>query len=286
MAPESSSRRHRRMRCCVLLGVSALVLGTVALMVGVLWWRQSSKPLEPLQWRGPGTTAHISEIVLGRCFSYMQEVQSELRDQDCQKIWNVFKNAFLTKNPCNITEEDYQPLVKLANQTLPCNKTLLWSRTNALAHQYTKVQQEIFTLEDTLLGSMADGLVWCGDAGTTEMNYQSCPNWKTDCRSNPVSVFWNTVSKKFAEAACGVVHVMLNGSISKAFDQNSVFGSVEILNLHPARVHSLQAWVMHDIGGVSRDSCSGSSISDLRSILSKKNIMFTCQDDYSVRTPM
>ena len=35
-----------------------------------------------------------------------------------------------------------------------------------MAHQYTKVQREMFTLEDTLLGYIADDLSWCGDAGS------------------------------------------------------------------------------------------------------------------------
>lgn len=34
-------------------------------------------------------------------------------------------------------------------------------------HQYIKSQPEMFTLENTLLGYMADGLKWCGDAGSS-----------------------------------------------------------------------------------------------------------------------
>lgn len=32
----------------------------------------------------------------------------------------------------------------------------------------------------------------------------------------------------------------------------STFGSVEVFNLDPNKVHKLQAWVMHDIEGASR----------------------------------
>ncbi|KAM9237271.1 ADP-ribosyl cyclase/cyclic ADP-ribose hydrolase 1 [Dugong dugon] len=245
MAPWSSSSRGRRVCCCVLIGLGVLVLGA-AVTAGIRRWLQ---PSGHKQWEGAGTTAHISEIFLGRCFTYTQIIHPELRDKNCQEIWNAFKNSFISKDTCNITEEDYQPLMKLTNQTLSCNQTLFWSKTSVLVHQYTKAQEELFTLGDTLLGYMADGLVWCGSSGNSEMNYESCPSRTENCSNSPVSVFWKTVSKKFAEAACGVVHVMLNGSISRAFVQNS-------------------------------DSCSGSSINDLRSIMRKKKIPFTCQDDY------
>ncbi|XP_076992573.1 ADP-ribosyl cyclase/cyclic ADP-ribose hydrolase 1 [Tamandua tetradactyla] len=275
MEPDSSSSSRRRR--CLLICLAVLVIVICAVAAGILWHR--SQP-EPLRWRGRGSTPHFSEIVLGRCFTYTQIIRPELKDKDCQKIWNAFKSAFVSKNQCNITEEDYQPLLKLANQTLPCHRSIFWSRMYDLAHKYTKVQQEMFTLEDTLLGYMADRLRWCGDPGTSEMNYQSCPDWREDCHNNPHSVFWKTVSKGFAEAACGVVYVMLNGSNLKAFDKSSVFGSVEIFNLQPQKVHEVQAWVMHDIRGSSSDTCSGSSINDLRSSLSQRNIAFTCQDDY------
>uniref|UniRef100_A0A8C9PC73 ADP-ribosyl cyclase/cyclic ADP-ribose hydrolase 1 n=1 Tax=Spermophilus dauricus TaxID=99837 RepID=A0A8C9PC73_SPEDA len=195
-------------------------------------------------------------------------------------ILDAFKSAFLSKNPCNITKEDYQPLLKLDTQTIACNKTLFWSKLKDLVHQYTRVQQELFTLEDTLLGYMADHLTWCGDPSTSDLNYQSCPHWRNDCSNNPGSVFWKAISQKFAEAACGVVHVMLNGSFTEPFDKNSIFGSVEIFNLRPEKVHTVQAWVMQDIGKGPSDSCSGSSLNELKLIVNKRNMTFVCQNNY------
>ncbi|VFV31325.1 adp-ribosyl cyclase 1 [Lynx pardinus] len=113
-----------------------------------------------------------------------------------------------------------------------------------------------------------------------EMNYQSCPDRRTDCSNNSVSVFWNTVSKRFAEDACGVVHVLLNGSVHNTFDERSTFARVEVFNLHPEKVHTLQAWVMQDIRNISSDSCSDASIKNLKLILSKRNITFTCENNY------
>ncbi|XP_006144966.2 ADP-ribosyl cyclase/cyclic ADP-ribose hydrolase 1, partial [Tupaia chinensis] len=262
------------------IGAGLLVATAATVVVVVVVVVKGLPRPDPPEWSAQGSTPHLADIVLGRCFGYTQLLRPELRDKDCQKIWDAFKNAFISKSPCNITEDDYQPLLKLANQTLPCNKTLLWSKTNVLAHQYSRVQGDMLTLEDTLLGYLADGLMWCGDASSSEINYKSCPDWRKDCSNNPQSVFWKTISQSFAEAACGMVHVMLNGSISKAFDKNSILGSVEILHLNPEKVHTLQVWVMHSVGGISSDSCSGSSVNELKMIINKRNIAFVCQDDY------
>lgn len=40
----------------------------------------------------------------------------------------------------------------------------------------------------------------------------------------------------------------------------STFGSVEVFNLDPNKVHKLQAWVMHDIKGTSRYVILGSRV--------------------------
>lgn len=270
--------------CCSLskkakisLGIlCVLVLLVVAVVVGVLMRRRAPKHKE---WDGKGSTPHFREIVLGRCYTLTQVLRPELRHKDCQKIGEAFMHAFLSKDPCSSKEQDYQPLMELTNETIPCGKTLFWSKSSELAHQYTRVQQDLFTLEDTLLGYIANGLTWCGDEGSSEMNYDSCPRWREQCINNTLSIFWDTASKRFAENACGVVQVVLNGSINNAFNKNSTFGRVEVYNLRPGEVLTLQAWVMHDIGDHST-SCSSSSINDLKLILSSRNIKFTCQDNY------
>nr|XP_012593006.1 ADP-ribosyl cyclase/cyclic ADP-ribose hydrolase 1 [Microcebus murinus] len=269
MADERCCRISKKVQICLAVGL--LVAVAVLAVVGVLKWLQRPK------WNGRGTTDNFAGMVLERCNVYTQMLQPALRNVDCQKIQEAFKSSSISKNPCNITEEDYQPLVKLTTQTIPCGKTVLWSKAKETAHEYTRGDREMFTLEDTLLGYLADGLTWCGDAGTSEMNYRSCPHWKKDCPNNPVSVFWKMASRRFADAACGVVYVILNGSISNPFDENSTFGSVEINNLRPEKVQALHAWVIHDVGGVPSDPCMTSSINKLKSITSQRKIAFRCR---------
>ncbi|KAM6150977.1 ADP-ribosyl cyclase/cyclic ADP-ribose hydrolase 1 isoform 2-T2 [Erethizon dorsatum] len=275
---EPCCRLSRRSQISLCLGLLVLI-ACAAVVVAALTWSQARTP-EPLVWNGTGTTHNLFAIVLGRCYTYTQLVRPGLRSEDCPKILDAFKSAFISKDPCNIKKEDYEPLVELVDQTVPCNKSLFWSKSKELAHQYTWVQGGMLTLEDTLLGYLADDLTWCGDPGSAELNHQSCPRWN-ECLSNPGSVFWKVISQKFAESACGVVQVMLNGSLSKPFSKSSTFGSVEVFNLDPRKVHTLQAWVMHDIGGISSDTCSSLSISELKSIVTKRNITFTCQNNYS-----
>lgn len=44
---------------------------------------------------------------------------------------------------------------------------MFWSKTKDIVHDYTKKNEACFvTLEDTLLGSVVNGLTWCGKEGS------------------------------------------------------------------------------------------------------------------------
>ncbi|XP_067386394.1 ADP-ribosyl cyclase/cyclic ADP-ribose hydrolase 1 [Emydura macquarii macquarii] len=275
-----SSRTRHRHRALLLVGIMVLLVTLAAVLAAVLAQgrKESSKKL--LHWKGKGTTENLEQIILGRCYNYVTTVNPALRDKDCQKIWETMKNAFIYKNPCNITIEDYQPLMDLASHPIPCNKSLFWSKTNDLVHRYTKTNHSFLTLEDTLLGYMTDGVSWCGNPSSPGINYKSCPKW-SECESNPSSVYWKMASKMFAERACGVVQVMLNGSIDAgAFINSSIFGSIEIFNLDPDKVSTVQIWLMHNIGGPQSESCMGPSITRLKSILEERALSVSCEDNY------
>lgn len=59
----------------------------------------------------------------------------------------------------------------------------------------------------------------------------------------------------------------------------SIFGRVEAPNLRPQV--ELEAWLVHDTGKPPSDSCSGSSIRKLKSILDGRNVKFRCMDNLS-----
>ncbi|XP_013915471.1 PREDICTED: ADP-ribosyl cyclase/cyclic ADP-ribose hydrolase 1 [Thamnophis sirtalis] len=281
--PFQNSSSWTRKQKMILTGAIVLFLGTltVFVIIGLLRFGKKKTPAaEEQQWKGKGTTEHLMEIVLGRCYNFINTINSELRNKDCLRVWKLFEQAFLYKDPCNVTIEDYQPLMDLARYPIPCNKSLFWSKTNDLAHHYTKTNHDFLTLEDTLLGYIADGITWCGNPSDSGVNYESCPK-RTECENNPSSVYWKLASKMFAEASCGTVQVMLNGSAETgAFRKSSIFGSVEIVNLNPEKVSKMQIWLMHDIDGPQRESCTGPSIAQLREILENRNISVSCEDNY------
>ncbi|XP_075355899.1 ADP-ribosyl cyclase/cyclic ADP-ribose hydrolase 1 [Mycteria americana] len=280
--PFQQGSARTRQRTVLLVGIAVLLAALVLAVVLASVLTHGKREVSPkmLKWKDRGTTRNLQEVILGRCYSYVMARYPQLGDKDCLKIWESLKHAFIYKNPCNITSEDYQPLMELASHPIPCNKSLFWSKTSDLAHRYTKSNQNFLTLEDTLLGYMADRVSWCGDPSAPGINYESCPK-RSECESNPSSVFWKMASKMFAEAACGVVQVMLNGSVEAgAFRSSSIFGSIEIFNLNPDKVSTVHIWLMHDIGGPQSESCSGHSIKRLKSILEDRNFKITCEDNY------
>ncbi|KAJ7329298.1 hypothetical protein JRQ81_015472 [Phrynocephalus forsythii] len=316
--PNSSSSTQRQK--WILAGIVAplVIILVIMLLVVLIPGRKKTPSSQDLDWKGKGTDKYFQEIILGRCYNYIATKNSELRyalwehmkwpsrllhpysgtpsqwrsgllhlcclsgnrDTDCIKIWELLQNAFMYKDPCSVTEEDYKPLMEFASYPVPCNKSLFWSKTNDLVHRYTKANSDFLTLEDTLIGYIADGISWCGKPSSPGVNYKSCPKW-TECESNPSTIYWKMASKMFAEAACGTVQVMLNGSTeSDAFRSNSIFGSIEIFNLNPDKVSKVHIWLMHNIDGPQSESCTGHSITKLKKILESRQIMVSCEDNY------
>uniref|UniRef100_A0AC11ESE6 Uncharacterized protein n=1 Tax=Ovis aries TaxID=9940 RepID=A0AC11ESE6_SHEEP len=264
----------KRKKLCYCLLLCFLVAGITGGAIGIYKWYRSGLN----RWHGLGSTADFQKIIQERCDNYPQQIWSYSRSRNCQEIKQAFMSAFISKDPCKATKEDYRRLIDLADPTVPCNKIVLWSKTKELAREYAK-PRGLVTLEDTLLGSLADDLHWCGEPGSPDLNTWSCPDWKKDCRTNYLTVFWEVLSKRFAESACGTVQVVLDGSLENAFNEMSIFGRVEAPNLKP--MVTLQAWLVHDPGKPPRDSCSGSSITKLKSILSERNVRFICRDNLS-----
>ncbi|XP_013002765.1 ADP-ribosyl cyclase/cyclic ADP-ribose hydrolase 1-like [Cavia porcellus] len=257
-------------KCCAVLCLLVLIAIPVIVVVTLKWARN------PEAWNGPGSTRDFFNIVLHRCILHKWTLELLYhRRETCLKIRDAFKNAFISKNPCSVTKEDYEPLVRLVKQTVPCNKSLFWSKAKELAHCFAKVRG-MFMLEDTLLGHMADDLNWCGNSSSAELNYENCPRW-SDCKDTAVSAFWKAISQNFAESACGEVHVVLNGSLNEPFSKKSIFGSVEVVHLDAKKVLELHALVIHQPSKY-RELCSSSSLQQLKSIVEARKIKFLCRD--------
>ena len=71
---------------------------------------------------------------------------------------------------------------------------MFWSGVKELVHEYAADGQRYVTLEDTLIGYVVDGLVWCGQGSPPGMNYSRCPSWN-DCPLEASESFWAAASK-------------------------------------------------------------------------------------------
>ncbi|KAM6971570.1 ADP-ribosyl cyclase/cyclic ADP-ribose hydrolase 1-like [Tautogolabrus adspersus] len=153
----------------------------------------------------------------------------------CENIWTTFEQAYVGKDKCNVSDQNYDQLLAETPFKQPCGKTMFWSKTYELVHKFTEKRDCFFTLEDTLLGYVLDGLSWCGETGSNEIFTENCE----DCQPNPVSSFWKLASTRFAQHACEGASVMLDGERKEPYDSNSFFGGVEVPNLQPPRVKDL-----------------------------------------------
>lgn len=246
------SQRRRRRRCLILSVVVVLFLITVvALVLGLT--------LRPVQ-------DEIRSTFIARC--------KKLREYDCHKIWDAFEQAYVGRDPCKVPVEAYDPFIAVTPFTPACNRMMFWSKTKDMVHAFTEKNDCFVTLEDTVLGYIADGLTWCGKEGSSETFTTGCPGW-TDCENNPVRSFWNRVSATFAEAACGNVTAMLNGSIPTPFSPVSVFGSVEVKRFNASKIDSLNIILATQKNSVA--NCTNASFQDLQEELDK-GITYTCKE--------
>nr|XP_040023391.1 ADP-ribosyl cyclase/cyclic ADP-ribose hydrolase 1-like [Gasterosteus aculeatus aculeatus]XP_040023392.1 ADP-ribosyl cyclase/cyclic ADP-ribose hydrolase 1-like [Gasterosteus aculeatus aculeatus] len=220
-----------------------------------------------------GTTPNIKHIVVGRCYNYITLVNPSLRI-DCEEIWRRFEESVVFRSSFNATV-DYSQMFDAIPQTWPCNTCLFWSKTRNLMHSYAAVERHFWTLEDTLVGFMFNDLVWCGQEKHSGFGFSSCPPWAASTH-HPVYSLWRHASQNFAEMACGNITVLLNGSISNAFNRESMFGSVELDGLDPCRVDYVNIKVVTNLEGPFTESCSKGSIADLIQVLRSRGFRWTC----------
>ncbi|XP_046879669.1 ADP-ribosyl cyclase/cyclic ADP-ribose hydrolase 1-like isoform X2 [Hypomesus transpacificus] len=221
-----SSRSKKRRSRFLKFGLAAVIFVVIlAIILGVVLSTTARNP----------SGEKLKSTVITRCEKF---VESTNISRDCQKLWNLFEQAYVGRDPCAVPPEAYNPLMAGMHPDPSCNRMLFWSKTKDLVHDFTEKRDCYQTLEDTLLGSVMDGLTWCGKEGTRETFTTDCPGW-TDCDNNPVRLFWNRASAGFADAACGDVTAMLNGSIATPFSPASIFASIEVKQFNSTRMNGL-----------------------------------------------
>ncbi|CAL8401588.1 unnamed protein product [Gadus morhua 'NCC'] len=207
--------------------------------------------------------------------TFIQECERrtpENTSTDCVEVWSAFEQAYVGRDPCQVPPEAYDHLLSVAPPQPACNRMLFWSGTKEVAHQVSEGCYQ--TMEDSMLGSVLDGMTWCGKEGSNETFTSGCPGW-TECENNPVRSFWSRASAEFAAVACGDAVVLLNGSRDTPFSPTSIFGSIEVKKFTSDRMKSLTAVL------VTKDNvlanCEDESLKNLQKEL-KPGIKYICKE--------
>ncbi|KXJ23028.1 ADP-ribosyl cyclase/cyclic ADP-ribose hydrolase isoform X2 [Exaiptasia diaphana] len=235
-----------------------------------------------------GTTPHIREIFLGRCWDYVQNKHSFLfnsKNIDCVVLWNSFVKAFANKNPCGLRKRDYAEFFSMIYEKPLYDKVLLWSGTREWAHTYARLFDKYVTLEDTFAGFLLNGLTWCGSKNWPGINFNTCPY---ECSKQ--KAFWGLAADKLAMRARGIVHVMLNGTrqhlvdrqIFPAFMDDSYLAEDQVPKLPVGKITEVKLLVGHTLHHTKLEKCNSLSIKELQGRLVHRGLKTSCYDDPNV----
>ncbi|XP_014894006.1 ADP-ribosyl cyclase/cyclic ADP-ribose hydrolase 1-like [Poecilia latipinna] len=203
--------------------------------------------------------------------TFMERCQ-KFKGYNCQHIWELFQQAYVNKDPCEVPPNAYDTLIAAAPMEPPCNTLLFWSKTKDVVQDFARKNKCFQAVEETLLGSVLNSLTWCGKKDSNETLTTGCPGW-LECENNPPRSFWRRLSTAFGDAACGNATAMLNGSITTPFDSQSIFASVEVKRFKSPRVKNLNVVLVIQKNSVS--NCSNPSLQNLVTVLDK-GISYRC----------
>ena len=90
--------------------------------------------------QGNGTTANIGEIFMGRCYYFLNILQSSNcninpANYNCTTIFASFKTALVGKAPCSVSTSDFDNFLSLVNHPIPADTSLFWSGTSTTSHE-------------------------------------------------------------------------------------------------------------------------------------------------------
>lgn len=237
-----------------------------------------------------GTTQHLKEIFLGRCWDFIENRGKDLENPskvDCNELWETFSKSFAFKGPCDVTSKDYALFFDLYDEKPLNDKVMFWSGTRELTHAYTRLYDRFTTLEDTLAGYLLNGLRWCGSKEDPGIDYKECPY---ECSKQ--KAFWGLAAAKLARRARGIVHVMLNGTrqhlvdrqIFPSFMDDSYLAENQLSSLPVRDVKEFRILVGHTLHHKSLERCDSLTILELQNRAKARGLKTTCFDNpYFIR---
>lgn len=247
----------------------------------------SCVPVSYEPWNFNGTTPSLEIIFRGRCSQYQElnpdnRLPSLTENINCTDVWNIFSKVFEYKEQCKtkIVEKDYDEYFeKVSNKKKLVNKAMFWSGTREIVHDFSFVNTDYFTLEDTFPGYVANALNWCGCSTCQDgLNFQYCN--KSCSQINP---HWDGASRNFARSAAGIAYVMVNSTQAEPFTaywNGSTFGRIELPTLGKEKlVKHLEVYLVSDIDKKPRERCGEGSLVNLVEDAKKYGITINCIQD-------
>ncbi|EDV29266.1 uncharacterized protein TRIADDRAFT_51409 [Trichoplax adhaerens] len=233
-----------------------------------------------------GTTHNIKEIFIGRCYGYIALQNFTLRPGvTCPSLWQEFSRVFVNREPCEVDPTQYSRFLIESSSPVPPNKALFWSGVYDFVSSYVQAVDDVLVISQTFTGFLLDKLTWCGRFKSTPqsegINYLYC-NDSQGCSHRNMLSFWALASREFAKSASGLVRVLLTSdNKTPAFNNQSIFGSIELPNLSPQKVSKVEIMVMHGLNSKPNqiDRCGIGSIKELQNILTSHNFTWSCQDN-------
>ncbi|XP_038050433.1 ADP-ribosyl cyclase/cyclic ADP-ribose hydrolase-like [Patiria miniata] len=267
-----------------LLNILVLLV-LVGLCCGQYMERLSRRKRESCFPESTGTTPFIKEIFLGRCLELQVETAipnaCPQRPVNCMRLWKLFHDAIAYKDPCAIPLDAYRDFIAAVPHQLPADKSMFWSGTSYIVHEYTEAANDLLTLEDTLMGYMVDGLQWCSSTNpwSTGLNYWECPEfWQEGCEVASTA-FYTATSSAIGRQATGVVTVMLDATRTDgAYRNDSFFANYEFPNMDPEKVTRGDIILVNRLGKPVVETCGTGSVAVLERLFKEKGIEWTCTD--------
>ncbi|CAJ1082622.1 ADP-ribosyl cyclase/cyclic ADP-ribose hydrolase 1-like isoform X1 [Xyrichtys novacula] len=211
-------------------------------------------------------TVEFKKTFMKKCKEFPEE------EAICEAKFEIFVRAYVGKKETDVTEDSYNELFDNTPFKHPCEKTMFWSGTHDLATRFTKKRDDFFSVGDTLLGHVLDGLYWCGKEGTKGTFINDC----VGDDPNPVLSFWVKMSVKFAEYTCDDTYVMLDGETEQPFFPGTAFEEDEIPYLKSSTVKSLTVILV--VNEKTGTKCNNESLKNLNNIMKGKNIGYACKE--------
>ncbi|KAJ8043700.1 ADP-ribosyl cyclase/cyclic ADP-ribose hydrolase 2 [Holothuria leucospilota] len=235
-----------------------------------------------------GTTKFLSKIFSGRCNDYSDctlahtsqcNTYPSRSQTNCTDALNEFLEAFAFKDPCKVPEDAYDGFLNKSMVHSEPNETLLWSGTKNIAINIATITDRYTTIERTAAGYILNGLRWCGENGSSGINYGSCGPCE-EGQYDASTQFWRSASRHFAAQARGFVSVVLNSTRNGgAFNETSIFASQELPNINVTLVSHVYIHVVRSVttpDNITGEDCDGASIMKLKARLTDKGLNHSC----------